>query len=72
MTRRASFIRPCGACPLSLASCRSRIGNGQLAIGNGAFTLLEILVAVALLSFIVLGLFAMFNQTQRAFRQSMT
>jgi hypothetical protein len=37
-----------------------------------AFTLLEILVAVALLSFIVLGLFAMFNQTQRAFRNSMT
>ena len=37
-----------------------------------AFTLLEILVSVALLSVIVLGLFAMFNQTQRAFRQSMT
>ena len=37
-----------------------------------AFTLLEILVSVALLSFIVLGLFAMFNQTQRAFRSSMT
>ncbi len=37
-----------------------------------AFTLLEILVSVALLSFIVLGLFAMFNQTQRAFRLSMT
>ena len=37
-----------------------------------AFTLLEILVAVALLSFILLGLFAMFNQTQRAFRLGMT
>jgi hypothetical protein len=37
-----------------------------------AFTLTEILVAVALLSFIVLGLFAMFNQVQRAFRLSMT
>jgi type II secretory pathway pseudopilin PulG len=36
-----------------------------------AFTLLEILVAVGLLSVIVLGLFAMFNQTQRAFRQGM-
>ncbi len=36
-----------------------------------AFTLTEILVTVALLSFIVLGLFAMFNQTQRAFRLSM-
>jgi len=37
-----------------------------------AFTLTEILVTVALLSFIVLGLFAMFNQTQRAFQASMT
>jgi hypothetical protein len=37
-----------------------------------AFTLTEILISIALLSFIVLGLFAMFNQTQRAFRASMT
>jgi hypothetical protein len=37
-----------------------------------AFTLVEILVTVALLSFIILGLFAMFNQVQRAFRSSMT
>jgi hypothetical protein len=36
-----------------------------------AFTLVEILVTVALLSFIILGLFAMFNQVQRAFRSSM-
>ncbi len=48
------------------------IGNWKSAIGNAAFTLLEILVAVALLTVIVLGLFAMFHQTQRAFRQSMT
>ncbi|MGA2865394.1 MAG: prepilin-type N-terminal cleavage/methylation domain-containing protein [Verrucomicrobiota bacterium] len=40
-------------------------------IGNG-FSLVEMLVAVALLSFIVLGLVAMFGQTQRAFRMSMT
>jgi hypothetical protein len=33
-----------------------------------AFSLAEILVVMALLSFIVLGLMAMFNQTQRAFR----
>jgi hypothetical protein len=37
-----------------------------------AFTLVEILVSLALLSFIVIGLFAMFNQTQRAFRIGMT
>jgi type II secretory pathway component PulJ len=36
-----------------------------------AFTLVEILVTVALLSFIILGLTAMFNQVQRAFRTSM-
>jgi hypothetical protein len=42
-----------------------------LAIGKAAFTLVEILVTVALLAFIVLGLFAMFNQVQRAFRSSM-
>jgi len=37
-----------------------------------AFSLVEILVTIALLSVIVLGLMAMFNQTQRAFRSSMT
>ena len=36
-----------------------------------AFTLVEILVTVGLLSFIILGLFAVFNQVQRAFRNSM-
>jgi len=41
-------------------------------IGTAAFSLVEILVAIALLSIIALGLFAMFNQTQRAFRSSMT
>ena len=35
------------------------------------FTLVEILVTVALLAFIILGLYAMFSQVQRAFRQSM-
>jgi prepilin-type N-terminal cleavage/methylation domain-containing protein len=37
-----------------------------------AFTLVEILVVVALLSFIILGLMATFTQTQRAWRTSMT
>ncbi|MGO8675897.1 MAG: PilW family protein [Limisphaerales bacterium] len=36
------------------------------------FTLIEILVAMALLSFIVIGLVTMFGQTQRAFVQSLT
>ncbi len=39
---------------------------------QAAFSLIEILVTAALLSFIVLGLLAMFNQTQRAFRSSIT
>lgn len=37
-----------------------------------AFTLVEILVVVALLSFIVLALMAVFSSTQRAFRASVT
>ena len=37
-----------------------------------AFSMIEILVVVALLSVIVLGLMAMFNQTQRAFRLGMS
>lgn len=37
-----------------------------------AFSLIEILVAVTLLTLIILGLLAMFNQVQRAFRGSMT
>ena len=40
--------------------------------GWAAFSLIEILVTIALLTFIILGLFAMFNQTQRAFTSSMT
>jgi type II secretory pathway pseudopilin PulG len=36
-----------------------------------AFSLIEILVTVALLSFIIVGLLAMFTQVQRAFRGSM-
>ena len=38
---------------------------------RSAFTLIEILAAVTLMSLIVLGLLSMFNQTQRAFRGSM-
>ena len=38
----------------------------------GGFSLVEIIIVVGLLSFIMLGLLMMFNQTQRAFRVSMT
>jgi hypothetical protein len=40
--------------------------------GRRAFTLIEILITMGLLSFIVLGLMAMFNQTQRLFRGGLT
>src|SRR4051794_37113284 len=38
----------------------------------GAFSLVEVMVAVGLLAFIIVGLLAMFYQTQRAFRSSAT
>ncbi len=40
--------------------------------GGRAFSLVEILMTVALLSVIILGLVAMFDQTRRAFTSSMT
>jgi len=64
-------------CHLRFAVCDSN--DAQPATRNPrhtrplfAFTLIEIMITVGLLSFIVLGLLAMFNQTQRAFRTSMT
>src|SRR5436190_8225483 len=39
---------------------------------SAAFTLIEIMVVVVLMTVIVLGLMAMVNQTQRAFRAGMT
>jgi hypothetical protein len=40
--------------------------------GSQRFSLIEIMVTVGLLTFIILGLLLMFNQTQRAFRTGMT
>ncbi len=47
-------------------------GTGGPNEPRSAFSLIEILVVVALLSVIILGLVAMFGQTQRAFRTGMT
>ena len=41
-------------------------------LSTRGFSLVEIMVTVSLLTFIVLGLLLMFNQTQRAFRTTMT
>ena len=38
---------------------------------SGAFSLLELMIAVGLLTIIILALYAMFDQTQKAFRQSL-
>jgi type II secretory pathway pseudopilin PulG len=46
--------------------------SGRLRPGRGAFSLIEIMVAVSLMSFIVLGLLIMFGQVQKAFRASLT
>jgi hypothetical protein len=52
---------------------QSAIRNPQSAIGTSrAFTLVEILVTIALLAFITLGLFAALDQVQRAFRSGMS
>src|SRR5437899_453189 len=43
-------------------------GFGLRPVPSPGFSLIEIMVTVGLLSFIILGLLVMFNQTQRAFR----
>jgi type II secretory pathway pseudopilin PulG len=52
------------------AERRSRMANAGHA--GHAFSLIEIMVVVSLMTVIILGLVAMFGQTQKAFRGSMT
>jgi type II secretory pathway pseudopilin PulG len=49
-----------------------RAGGARLPVNRLAFTLIETMVVVVLLAVIVIGLTAMFVQTQRAFRAGMT
>jgi hypothetical protein len=53
---------------------RIRCGLGQPAIRSGsrAFSLIEIIIVVSLLTVIMLGLMLMFNQTQRVFQTGVT
>ena len=51
---------------------KTRLHPSRFARTPRGFSLIEILVAVALLVVIMLGLLAMFYQTQRAFRQGLT
>ena len=54
--------------PMHVRSESGRPSSG----GRSAFSLIEVLVAVTLMSVIVLGLLTMFSQTQRAFRAGIT
>lgn len=70
--------------PLPISNCRSASGAPAAALHASrlthhssratlrAFTLVEILVTIALLAFIIVGLFAAFNQVQRAFKAGMS
>ena len=62
---------------LPSANCQMTGAAGRRGAGlplgqRRAFSLVEILLVVGLLSIIIIGLMAMFGQTQRAFRSSMT
>jgi Prokaryotic N-terminal methylation motif len=67
--------RPLPDCPLPIEARRLRLSPlapRPCGLRSSAFTLIEILVTVSLLAFIILGLYAMFTQVQRAFKMSMT
>jgi len=64
--RRALPVR--GLAPAGIAGATGRRSPRRLA---SAFSLLELMIAVGLLTVIILALYAMFDQTQKAFRQSL-
>jgi hypothetical protein len=70
--RRISVSVASGAAPWPSADCEARIKDHRSVAPVSAFSLVEILVAMSLLTLIVLGLLAMFNQTQRVFRTGLT
>jgi hypothetical protein len=66
--RRISLSVASDAAPWPSADCEPRIKDYRSVAPGSGFSLVEILVAMSLLTLIVLGLLAMFNQTQRVFR----
>jgi len=55
------------------ATCRAEAqSGGGSRITHHAFSLIEVLVVITLLTVIILGLLAMFHQVQKAFREGMT
>jgi hypothetical protein len=65
-----AWARACAQALGRAAAGARRGGPGRRCAG--AFSLVEVLIVTAILSVIILGLVAMFGQTQRAFRLGMT
>ncbi len=64
----SEFRVPC----LAARQGRGRVSRFTFHPAIAAFTLIEVMIAVVLMSVIILGLMAMFSQTQRALRAGMT
>lgn len=64
-----TWMQHCRQNGLSRKTCR---GSGPGFLARAAFSLIEILVVVGLLTIIILGLLLMFNQTQKAFTTGLT
>ena len=58
--------------PISQPEGRGNSRGTMVGVAGRGFSLIEILITVALLSVIILGLVAMFNQVRRAFTSSIT
>jgi hypothetical protein len=75
-TQRSQRIKPDHSHVIGLNSMRSlrsmRLKIGAVRPSAFGFSLIEMMVTIGLLTVIVLGLLLMFNQTQRAFRTSIT
>jgi type II secretory pathway component PulJ len=79
LPHRSAGFRACGfaglsspAAPREQATGKSPEPADRNVCPTGAFSMVELLVAMTLLSLIVLALMAVFNSTQRAFRASVT
>ena len=79
VTGRASrpVLREAGGCVREIFPCRRCFPRGRekqhpRRVRSPAFSLVEVLVVMTLLSLIVLALMAVFNSTQTAFRASVT
>ena len=55
-----------------LEQAQFRIAEGKANRGTRAFTVIELMLAVAIMGVIIFALYSVFNQTQRALRRSET